>query len=112
MAVVILATACRGSEGTGTDDGVHVDCTLLAVSLSPSTATLRPGDTLLVTATRHFCGAPTTTRFRWLSGNTLVADVDSLSGLVRARDVGTTAIIVTDANEPTLKAAMSLRVER
>jgi uncharacterized protein YjdB len=69
-------------------------------TVSPASATLRVGDTLRVRAPAELCANPV--QWRWHSSDTVVASIDSLDGLVRAKRQGSASIVnelLSDRNE-------------
>jgi hypothetical protein len=106
-----LAAAC------GAADAVRGDTTLGTRAfpdhplITPSQAALRVADTvrLSVRYPADFF-PPIYPPARWSSANAAIASVDSLSGLVTARDTGTITIVATLLADPNLKGAMILRV--
>lgn len=79
-----------------------------AVSITPQTATIRVGETLMLTAVaRGADGQPLATRlFRWTSSNDAIASVSG-EGVVRAYAAGT---VVIAANSNNLVGTMNLLV--
>jgi hypothetical protein len=89
---LIILAACRdGLPAVQTEP----DCLLIGPTVSPASATLHPGDTLRVR-----------------SSDTLIAVVDSLTGLVRARSLGQASIIATALSDRALVGAMALQVKQ
>jgi uncharacterized protein YjdB len=109
LALSILA-ACRNGNDHAASTGP--DCVLNGPTASPPSATLHPGDTLRMRASYTPCPAGLPASFRWRSSDTVIAVVDSLTGLVRARSLGHATIIAAVVTEPTLVAAMALQVEQ
>jgi len=108
----LMATACGGSEKLATDPAASVGCVLNGLSVSPSTATLHPGDSLRVVLNYTPCfGEPTTIAVRWRSSNISIATVGDTSGLVRAYSRGQATIIATAVADPTVQSAMLLVVQ-
>jgi Big-like domain-containing protein len=107
LTLFILA-ACRDARTVQTEP----DCVLIGPTVSPPSATLHPGDTLRVRASYSPCPSGPAPSFRWRSTDTLIAMVDSVTGLVRARSLGQASIIATAVSEPALRGAMALDVKQ
>jgi uncharacterized protein YjdB len=105
VATLVAVAACSATASDAVTPTDFVSCT---PTVRPSSATLHPGDTLRVTVTVSSCSLPAT--FRWSSSDSSVAFVDSLSGLIRARSLGTATIIAAFAAERNVKGAMLLVV--
>jgi hypothetical protein len=106
---LIILAACRdGLPAVQTEP----DCLLIGPTVSPASATLHPGDTLRVRASYSLCPAAPAPSFRWRSSDTLIAVVDSLTGLVRARSLGQASIIATALSDRALVGAMALQVKQ
>jgi uncharacterized protein YjdB len=74
--------------------------------LSPASVALFVGDTMRFSLTSGGCSS-LPQAVRWYSGNAQIAEVDSVTGLVRGKSVGSitiTAIDVADRNEKTAAA--------
>ena len=110
VAALVAVGACSATSGAITAPD-SVSCITIGPTVRPSSATLHPGDTLRVSASLPSCGlgAPTAT-FRWASSDSSVALVDSLSGLIRARSLGTATVIAAWAADRSVKGAMLLVV--
>jgi hypothetical protein len=108
--LALLGDGCSGRAVNVT--GMQaVDCILLSVTVSPPSVTMHPGDTLRAAAhPPPPCGSMVTYTFRWLSSDTTVASVDSVSGLVLARHQGTTTIVVDVADNRSVQGAMAVQV--
>jgi uncharacterized protein YjdB len=107
VATLVAVGACGATAGDAVTPTDFVSC-LPGPTVRPPSATLHSGDTLRVTATVSSCSLPAT--FRWSSSDSNVAFVDSLSGLIRARSLGTATIIAALAAERSVKGAMLLVV--
>ena len=105
----LVLTACRDR---GHVSPTSSDCVLVGPTAAPPSATLHPGDTLRVRASYTPCPAGSPASFRWRSSDTVIAVVDSLTGLVRARSVGQATIVAAVVAEPSLVAAMALQVKQ
>ena len=108
VAALVALTAC----GAPTNDVVtptNLPCITIGPRTQPSSATLHPGDTLRVSVILPPCSSTLTT-FRWFSSDSSIAMVDSLSGLIRARAVGTVTMVATAVADPNFKTAMLLVV--
>jgi len=109
---LLFATAGCGHDATSIPIAVP-NCGVFSPTVSPTTATLRVGETVRVTGTVKPCeGLPRATRFRWQSSDVLTASVDSITGLVQARLPGTATIVGTLVVDPDLKGAMVVSVVR
>ena len=111
VATLVAVGACGATASDAVTLPDSVSCTLQGPTVRPSTATLHPGDTLRVSASLPSCGlGATTATFRWSSSDSSVALVDSLSGLIRARSLGTVTIVAAAAADRSVKGAMLLVV--
>ena len=115
MKAVLVASLAFAIAGCGHDaTGVSIalpNCGVFSPTVSPSTATLRVGETVRVIGTVKPCeGLPRATRFRWQSSDVLTASVDSITGLVHARLPGTATIVGTLLVDPDLRGAMIVSV--
>jgi hypothetical protein len=109
LSALVLAAGCREDQTPQEPAGKGVVCREAVVS--PASATLHVGDTLRASATRSGCStAQGVLQFRWLSQDTSVVRVDSLSGLVQARKQGITVVVASDVSNPSVKAAMVAQV--
>lgn len=82
-------------------------------AVSPASATLHIGDTLLVSVSTRICpgqAEPTLAPYAWSSSDSSVAKVSASSGLVLALHDGTVTITATSVDEPLVKGAMALRI--
>ena len=80
-------------------------------TITPASASLAAGDTLRVHASPLFsCNGAGPLLAYWHSNNTAIATVDSASGLVTARSVGTASIVIVAAIDPAVASAMVVRV--
>jgi len=102
--------ACR--DGSDHANLIGPDCVLIGPTATLPSATLHPGDTLRVRASYTPCPAGLPAEFRWRSSDTVIAVVDSVTGLVRARSLGQATIIAAVVAEPALVAAMALHVQQ
>ena len=107
---LLALAACHGDAAQAIQ--AAPDCSLIGPTVSPASATLHPGDTLRARVSYSPCPADPAPSFRWRSGDTLVAVVDSVTGLVRARLLGQTSIIATAVSAPALRGAMALQVKQ
>ncbi|HEY9228028.1 MAG TPA: Ig-like domain-containing protein [Gemmatimonadaceae bacterium] len=85
------------------------NCLMNGPSVRPVSATLHPGDTLQAYVIPNLCSSPQVS-FRWVSNDTAVARVDSLTGLIRARSPGRSSITVIERQDPTQRVSMALDV--
>ena len=111
VAALFAVGACAATASDAVTPSDSAVCIMIGPSVRPNFATLHPGDTLRASASLPSCtaGAITPT-FRWSSSDSSVALVDSLSGLIRARSLGTATIIAALAAESSVKGAMLLVV--
>jgi uncharacterized protein YjdB len=111
VSVGIALGACSASTVAPAQDTDCANMVSPAIVL-PSTATLSVGDTMRLTAilAAHCPGGPTTAQWRWESGNSALASVDSLTGLVTARAAGTTTVVATATFDSTIAGAATVRV--
>jgi hypothetical protein len=109
VASLVLTVSCGRSDRAATDPTFDVGCSLLGPRVSPSLATLHPGDTLRVAATESTCSGTTSAPVQWTSSDTSVATVGA-SGLIRAHARGTATIVATDVRDISIKGAMALIV--
>jgi hypothetical protein len=115
LGVLWLALACRGADGnpdpvTGV---VARDCFLNGPTVSPAVATLHVGDTLPVSvkpAPAECWPSQTPQSYRWLSSDTAIARIDSVTGVARARKAGIATITASEVSQPSVRAAMVLQV--
>jgi uncharacterized protein YjdB len=110
-AVFAITAACTVDGNApptiaGTSSGVCVG----GLQISPMSATRHPGDTLQVQAVGSCSATFDPTQIRWASSDTLVAQVDSLTGLVLARSRGVVTVIGAEVADRTVKGAMVLSV--
>ena len=111
VATLVAVGACGATASDGVTLPDSVSCTLQGPTVRPNSATLHPGDTLRVSASLPSCGlGVTTATFRWSSSDSSVALVDSLSGLIRARSLGTATITAAVTADRSVKGAMLLAV--
>ena len=111
VAALVVAGACGAAARDVVTPIDSVSCITIGPTVRPASATLHPGDTLRVSVSMPACALGTTTEtFRWSSSDSSVAFVDSLSGLIRARSLGTATIIAALAAERSVKGAMLLVV--
>ena len=107
--LVLTIVAC--SRDTSSPPPEDVGCVASGAVVVPSVATLHSGDTVRVTASLRPCpGFPAFVEFRWRSSDTLIATVDPIAGLVRARRAGTATIIASAVLDPNVQGAMALAV--
>lgn len=117
MALVVASAVvgCRASTDPGEGSYLILCHLVLEVHVTPNPASLAVGDSLLLQA--HFgvqdnCAPPAPdgpTAWRWSSGDTSIAAVDSLRGVVSARAVGT--VVVRARNSASSIFADSVRVQ-
>ena len=111
IAALVAVDACGATASEAAAPIDSPSCTLRGPTVRPNSATVHAGDTLRVSASLDWCAlnAPTTT-FRWSSSDSSVAVVDSLSGLIRARALGTVTIVAAATQDRNIKGAMLLVV--
>ena len=108
--LVLAIVACSGE--TSSPPSEDVGCVASGAVVVPSVSTLHAGDTLRATASLPPCpGRPSFIDFHWRASDTLIATVDSISGLVRARRPGVATIIASAVLDPSVKGAMALSVD-
>jgi uncharacterized protein YjdB len=106
-----MITACGATVTDGATPTDPVVCITIGPSVRPNSTTLHPGDTLRLSVSLPSCAAgPTNPTFRWSSSDSTVALVDSLSGLIRARALGTVTIIAAATQDRSVKGGMLLVV--
>lgn len=110
ISVVVIACARKDSPSDATPIDPPYGCVSL-VSVTPASAILHVGDTL----TLHNIGSPSCRPSRpndwhWLSSDTLVAVVDSASGLVRAKHIDVASIISIATEDANVKGAAAITV--
>jgi hypothetical protein len=110
VAVVAVATACD-PEGNAAPfiAGATSGC-LIPFRVNPGTATRHPGDTLQVQAVSVCDINFDPTQVRWSTSDTIVARVDSLTGLVLARANGIVTVKAVEVADRTVSGAMVLSV--
>jgi hypothetical protein len=105
-----VALLLVGCSGTNIDD----TCFFGLGSVNPSATQLVVGDTLTfdVSAGPRGCLPAGLDRsaWRWSSGDTLIASIDALSGLARARSPGQVMITVHHAQDPSIGGGSTLNV--
>ena len=111
VAALVAVGACGATASDAVSPTDSAVCITIGPSVRPNFATLHPGDTLRASASLPSCtaGAITPT-FRWASSDSSVALVDSLSGLIRARALGTVTISAAATLDRNVKGAMLLVV--
>jgi len=113
VATLVAVGACSATVSDAVTLPDSVSCTLQGPTVRPSSATLHPGDTLRLSVSMPACALGTTTAtFRWSSSDSNVAFVDSLSGLIRARSLGTATISAAATQDRSVKGAMLLVVSQ
>ena len=113
VAALVAVGACGATASDAVSPTDSAVCITIGPSVRPNFATLHPGDTLRASASLPSCtaGAITPT-FRWSSSDSSVALVDSLSGLIRARALGTVTISAAATQDRSVKGAMLLLVAK
>jgi uncharacterized protein YjdB len=109
-----VVAACHSGESMSTalsdrcTDRLFTD----RLAITPTSAVLRVGDTLRLSAALPECVVVTRPqRVLWIASDTAVVSIDT-AGLVRARKSGTTTVIATAAPDSTTiqKGAMAVTV--
>jgi uncharacterized protein YjdB len=108
---IALALAVAGCTHFATGD----DCLVNLAVITPDMATLHVGDTLTLRASITAAGEcepsdATPAQLRWLVSDSLVAHIDSLTGLVTARQPGGTGVTLTTAVTRTVLKTSSITV--
>ena len=89
----IYATAC---DGSGIEDCCQITVTprimITSIEVDPSTKTMHVGDICYCFFAMAYPSTATDRRIRWTSNDSNIATVDSVTGIVTARAVGTTFI--------------------
>jgi uncharacterized protein YjdB len=116
-----LFVAVGGVAGCSSDKPIAVldtvtpprSCIAHGPVVTPATATIFVGDTLRVKAQANTCLNPAAAAdsFRWFVSDSIVARVDSLTGLVTGRSAGTTTVIARQNLDRTIQGAMVVRVD-
>ena len=89
---LLVASACR-------DDEVTVCTVELRVSFPSARTTLRVGDTTTIRAQATTCGTQIVPMsWKYSVGDTTIAKIDSLSGLLTARAGGATSVRASGSN--------------
>src|SRR6476660_7013227 len=117
-ALVICAVAgsvgvvsCGGSETSVTDPTTQVGCIPEQIHISPSSATLHPGDSLHILAIFTPCqGVPRTILLQWRSTNDSIATV-GIDGTVHAYSRGQATMIGSPPGDPDVQNALALVVQ-
>lgn len=111
VVVVAIAAACS-PEGNAAPfiAGTSSGTCLAAFRVAPPSATRHPGDTLRLQAVAVCAVDFDPTQIRWSSGDTLIAQVDSLTGLVMARARGNVTVTGVEVADRTVRGAMALAV--
>ncbi len=86
-----------------------ISCVAREWGISPVSVSLAVGDTMHFTLHPGGCDV-LPPAVRWLSGNPQIAEVDSITGLVRGRGVGPTTITVASVADRNVKKAAALQV--
>jgi len=103
IGVAIGAVTVSAAHGVDTARAVVTvhDASVWSVTIAPRVLTVVAGDTVpLVAATRDAQDAPVeVTDLRWSSAQPDVADVDSVTGVVRARGAGDAVVVATSGGK-------------
>jgi hypothetical protein len=104
----LVLLAC--GDGTVIDDSCFVDL----APISPRTSVVSVGDTVTFDAdlgpTECLPGAVTSEEWRWWSSDTLIARIDSLTGLALGVSPGQVSILVEHAEAPDVRSSADLQV--
>lgn len=84
-------------------------CIARGVGLSPASATIFVGDTMHFTFVPGGCNS-VPQGVRWSSNDAQIAEVDSITGLIRGTAVGSITITATATADRNVKTAASLQV--
>jgi hypothetical protein len=109
-ALALAATACGADRPVGTTPPVDslVGCIGL-IAVNPATATLHAGDTLRLKITGG-SNCNSISQWRWRTSDTLVATIDSIEGVVRAKSRGVTTAIAEALLDRNIKGAAAITV--
>ena len=119
LALVIAVGAIAAcSHDRVTETQIEPDCILVAIGMTPPTATLRVGDTLRFaarTTASSKCqsneAAALNTSATWRSSDTLVVRVGVSDGLARAVGIGGPITVTASSNQdPAIKSAAVVQV--
>ena len=109
----LLATVACAGDHTAATPTQDVGCVVNSIVVTPPSATLHPGDTLLVHASRDYCPGEPTTSYQWRSSNLSVATVTTIGpndGVVRSVAIGNVTIIATATIDPSINGAAAIVV--
>lgn len=99
---------CGSSDATATQTVACLD----GITVSPTSASLRAGDTLRIKATEPGCPFnPVPVTYMWSSSNAAVVAVDAGTGLLHAKALGNATITVQRANAPSDKGTVAVDVK-
>ena len=110
--VLVGAVGCAQGEVKTTpteSEAPPASCIARGMGLSPASVTLVVGDTTRFTFTPGGCSNPPQA-LRWFSADDRIAEVDSITGWVRGKAVGSIAITVVDAANRNVKTSASVQV--
>jgi hypothetical protein len=108
VAVISLA-GCGGDRVPSSPEGISKSGPPDRPIITPSTATLRVGDSLRLTVAAHD-NPSVAVPAGWSSLDPRVAQVDSLTGVVHARASGTTVVKAKLASDSTQTSAVVVQV--
>jgi uncharacterized protein YjdB len=106
--VPVMGAVCQGDARTGDSITSPSEILLQCISVIPASASVAVGDTIRFTA--NTCKNITGSDYRWSTAEPAIADVDSLSGLVRAKGAGSTTIVATLVQNRNFKGAAAVEV--
>ncbi|HEY5220122.1 MAG TPA: Ig-like domain-containing protein [Gemmatimonadaceae bacterium] len=112
---VIVAVAAIGALACGRKVVTTVEDPLacwndLTVTVTPSSATLNVGDTLRLVGAVPGCTGASAPAWHWYSGAADIASVDSVSGLITARQDGQVLIYGTLLADPSVGGASAITI--
>src|SRR5262249_10397646 len=115
LAASVLATGCGdkvtitapNSSATGTTGTTN---TVHQVTVSPSSATLSPGDKITLAVSVDADAGVADRTVTWSSSNTAIANVDQNGVITAGTTAGTTTIIATSKADQTVKGATLVTV--
>jgi len=103
---LLVATACSRADVPLATETPQIPSVICGNGVSPITAKITVGDTVRFTADICRASGPV----RWSVSQTTVAEIDSVSGLLRARAVGSATVIAANVSDPNLKGVAAVEV--
>jgi uncharacterized protein YjdB len=110
LAALGILACDRTPTAAKVDTAASPDQCLSGAVVHPASATLLAGDTVRLSVSACNGSPALGGTFGWHSSNPAIASVDSLSGLVHARAVGSATIIASQISDQTLKGAAAITV--